>query len=216
LDLPKSTARRSLTALADIGWIQPRSDSRWGLGDRIRELSDLVDDLAQLREASLPVLGQLNGDTLETVHLTVREANGMRLVERLDSKHPLRFVKAIGSRSPLHASSSGKSVLARLSAAELDDYLDLGLSGVTTHTLTDRAALLRDLKDVRERGYAIADQELTDGVVSVAACITSERGIPIAAVSVSAPAGRLPADLRHGYGAKVVRVAAEISNRLRP
>ena len=89
LDLPKRTVQRSLATLADLGWIRPegRDLTRWTLGEKVRILSEKVDDVGALREAALPILGQLNTDTLETIHLVVLESRTVRLIERLDSKH---------------------------------------------------------------------------------------------------------------------------------
>jgi IclR family transcriptional regulator, acetate operon repressor len=216
LDLPKSTVQRSLATLADLGWIRPdgRELTRWTLGERVRALSDKVDDLGRLRDAALPVLAQLNSETLETIHLAVLEERTVRLIERLDSKHPLRLVQVIGSRSPLHASSTGKSVLAHLPEAEIDAYIDGGLMPVTASTITDPDRLRAELKAVRERGYAIADEEYTEGTTSVAACIRSAPGgRPIAAMSVSGPSIRMR-EHRHTYGQRVAIAAAEVESNL--
>ncbi|MEU0265109.1 IclR family transcriptional regulator [Nocardioides sp. NPDC006303] len=216
LELPKSTVQRSLATLSDLGWIRTdRKDSgRWTLGDRVRTLSDSVDDLGRLREAALGALQRLNNETLETIHLAVVEGSTMRLVERQDSKHPLRLVKPIGTRSPLHASSTGKAALALLPQTEIDAYIADGLSAETIHTLTDPQKLLEDLEQVRERGYALADEELTDGIRSIAAAITPEDR-PVASISISGPVNRLGPDLIESYGRLVQEAAEEAAKNLR-
>lgn len=217
MDLPKSTVQRSLATLAELGWIRPEApeSTRWTLGDRVRALSEKVDDVGFLREAALPALASLNDQTSETVHLAVAEARTMRLIERRDSKHPLRFVQPIGIRSPMHATSTGKSVLAFYPDLEIDAYLDGGLTEVTAHTITNPTEMRAELKAVRERGYAIAQEELLDGVVSIAASIRSTSGRPIAAISISGPASRLSQDVFARYGKLVTTAAAETSDRLR-
>ncbi len=218
LGLPKSTVQRSLATLAELGWIRAhgQTQTRWALGERVRSLSERVDDLGRLREAALPVLGQLNSDTLETIHLAVVEARTMRLVERRDSKHPLRLVKPIGSRSPLHAGSTGKSVLAHLPEDEIEAYLSGELEASTSKTITDPDALRTKLKLIRELGYAVSDEELTEGIVSVAASIRPSDCLrPIAAISISGPTLRMTPELRHQYGAKIVEAVATVSSRLR-
>jgi IclR family acetate operon transcriptional repressor len=216
LDLPKSTVQRSLATLADLGWIRPegRDLTRWTLGEKVRILSEKVDDVGALREAALPILGQLNTDTLETIHLVVLESRTVRLIERLDSKHPLRLVQPIGTRSPLHATSTGKAVLAHLPEAEIEAYIAAGLAPVTASTITDPEALRAELKGIRERGYAIADEELTEGTMSVAACIRPAVGArPLGALSISGPAVRLR-EHRHTYGHKVTQAAAQVEANL--
>lgn len=216
LELPKSTVQRSLATLADLEWIRADGGemTRWMLGQRVRRLSERVDDLGRLRDAALPALAQLNVDTRETIHLTVVESGTMRLVERMESLHELRFVKPIGSRSPLHAASSGKSVLAYLPEIEVAAYLNGGLTQVTPNTITDPQKLRIELEKIREQGFAVADQELAEGIVSVAACIRPGGGRPTAALSISGPSFRMSEDLRSGYGRKVAAAATEVADRL--
>lgn len=216
LVLPKSTVQRGLTVLAELGWIRAHGAqaTRWTLGDKVRALSERVDDVGRLREVALPTLAQLSSETSETIHLSVREGNLMRLVERLDSKHALRLVKPIGTRSVLHAGSAGKCVLADLPGPEINSYLESSLAPVTVNTITDPRRLRGELEVVRARGYAVADQELTDGVVSVAACIAAQDGRPFAAISVSAPATRMPEECRSTYGTLVATAAADVEERL--
>jgi IclR family acetate operon transcriptional repressor len=218
LDLPKSTVQRSLATLADLGWIRPegRDLTRWTLGEKVRILSEKIDDVGRLREAALPILAQLNTDTLETVHLVVleSESRSVRLIERLDSKHALRLVQPIGARSPLHATSTGKSVLANLPEAEIEAYIAAGLAPVTAGTIIDPEALRAELKGIRERGYAIADEEFTEGTISVAACIRPAAGArPIGALSISGPAVRLREQC-HVYGQNVAQAAAQVEANL--
>lgn len=217
LGLPKSTVQRSLVTLADLGWIRSdgRDFARWALGERVRTLSDQVDDLGPLRDVALPVLSELNRETQETVHLAVPDNGTMRLIERQDSPLPLRWVRPIGTRSPLHAGSTGKSVLALLPENEVEAYLEAGLTAVTSRTITDPEGLRAELKAIRERGYAIADEEVSEGVVSVAACVRPEGRRPVAAISVSAPASRMAPETRAGYGQKVMAAAAEVAAQLR-
>jgi IclR family transcriptional regulator, acetate operon repressor len=216
LDLPKSTVQRSLATLADLGWISAAGSdiTRWTLGRRARILGEKVDDQARIRDAAMPSLSELNSETLETIHLTVVEDSTMRLIDRMESRHELRFVRPIGSRAPLHAASSGKAVLAHLPEAEVLAYFENGLQQVTSHTITDRDELTREFKLIRERGYAIADQELADGIVSIAACIRPRGGRPIAALSISGPSFRIGENVRAEYGEKVAAAATAVAERL--
>jgi IclR family acetate operon transcriptional repressor len=215
--VPKSTVQRGLNTLAELGWVRSdgREPTRWMLGDRVRLLNERLDDHGRLREIALPYLQQLNSSTLETVHLAVLDGATVRLIERVDSKHPLRLVQPIGSRSPLHASSNGKGVLSRFTESALDAYIEHGLSEITEHTITDPEALRKELAIIRDRGYAIANQELISDIISVSAPIVDEDDRPIAGISVSGPVPRMKPRLLEEYGTQVVTAVAAISKELR-
>ncbi|GCE38858.1 transcriptional regulator, IclR family [Rhodococcus wratislaviensis] len=216
LDLPKSTVQRSLATLADLGWIRVngRESAGWRLGEKVRALREKVDHLGRLRDAALPILGQLNGETLETIHLAVAENRTMRLVERMDSKHALRLVQPIGTRSPLHATSTGKSVLAYLPDQEVESYLNHGLNSLTSRTITDPEGLRAQLESIRDKGFAISDEELSNGTVSVAASVRPGGGRPIAAVSISGPTVRMSPEVHRAYGKLVAAATCEIASQL--
>jgi IclR family acetate operon transcriptional repressor len=217
LELPKATVQRSLATLADVGWIRPegREPKRWMLGERLRTLAEKVDDIGRLRDAALPAIGRLNDETLETIHLAVPDVRTMRLVERMDSKHPLRLVQPIGTRVPMHASSTGKAMLAYLPEREIEHYIDGGLPLVAANTIVDPEAFRAELKKIREQGFAVALEELADGIVSVAASIRpGDRGRPVASMSISGPSARITQERRESYGRKIVRAVADVSARL--
>lgn len=216
LRLPKATVQRSLAVLAEIGWIKPDGQdiTRWVLSDRARILAQRVGDYARLRNAALPSLARLHTDTLETVHLAVPEDDEVVLIERIDSTHPVRAVRPIGSRLPLHASSNGKAILAHLPEEEIRAYLAHDLTAHARNTKTDPESLLVELKLIRERGYAVADEEAADGVASVAAGIRPEGRRAVAAMSISGPVSRIRPDIYQFYGAKVTAEAEAVGREM--
>ena len=218
LDLPKSTVQRCLATLHEAGWIETESagSRRWVLAMHAFAVAVTVIERAGLRDRALPVMSQLSAETGETIHLAIPDGQEIVLVERIDSPHTLRAASAVGSRSPLHASSNGKAVLAVLPEEELRSYLSHGLSQVTRHTLTDEATLRADLEQTRSQGYAVNHEELQDGVVSVASAIRARNGQPVASLSISGPRDRMPEATVQAYGPLVVRAASDISKRLLP
>lgn len=212
LELPKTTVQRSLAVLSDLELIEGDGgdSNRWVMGTRLHTLAARPTAESTLREAALTELGQLHADTLETIHLTHAEGEGMRLIERIDSAHPLRLVQPIGTLSPLYASSNGKSALAFMSEPEIEAYLARDLVPLAKNTMTDPSAIRADLKVIRKRGYAIANEELIDGITSVAASIRRD-GRPIGAMSISGPSGRVRPEVYEAYGRKVVESARKVS-----
>ncbi|MCP9953540.1 IclR family transcriptional regulator [Actinomadura madurae] len=216
LGLPKATAQRSLAVLAEVGWIKQDGQdiTRWVLSDRARIVAQRVGDHARLRDAALPSLARLHADTLETIHLTVPDDQDVVLVERLDSPHPVRAVRPIGTRLPLHASSTGKVILAHMPEEEIRTYLAQNLSSPARHTKTDPEALLVELKRVRECGYAVAEEEAADGIASVAGAIRPDGQRAVAAMSISGPVSRIRPDIYQFYGEKVKAAAETVSREL--
>jgi IclR family acetate operon transcriptional repressor len=211
---PKSTIQRNLITLHDAGWIRPVEEGRrrrWTLSARVLTLARQQQPAPLLREHALVVMQALRERTRETVHLVVRDGDKAVLIERLDSPQPLRTVRPLGASAALHVTSNGKAILAHLSAAEQDAYVRRGLAAWTTRSLTDPQALARDLETTLARGFAFNDGELDLEVRAVAAPIRLASGQPVASLSISCPASRLPDTLVADHGALVRAAAAEIS-----
>ena len=211
---PKSTIQRDLVTLHEAGWIRPvglGGRRRWTLSSKVLALARRFQPALRLREHALPVMEELRDLTRETIHLTLREGDRVVLIERLDSPQTLRTVRQLGATTPLHAASNGKAVLAWLSPAERAAYLARPLPAFTPRTLTDPAALERDLEAIRARGYSLSAGELDLDVRAVAAAIRLASGEPIAALSISCPALRFPDEKTSQYGDWVRQAAARIS-----
>ncbi|GAA4351922.1 IclR family transcriptional regulator [Angustibacter luteus] len=212
--LPKSTVQRALATLADAGWIESDSAGRWVVGTRAFIVGSTVGERGGLRQAALPHMNALAADVGETIHLMVLDGEQVVLIERIDSRHALRAFSPLGSQAPLHASSNGKAFLASLPAEDVERYLSHSLSPTTSRSITKPDTLRKELERVRARGYAVSDEELMDGVVSVAAAIHPPGPRPAASLSISAPASRMPARLRTAYGEKVRATADAIAASL--
>ncbi|MGA2952033.1 MAG: IclR family transcriptional regulator [Caulobacteraceae bacterium] len=214
---PKSTVQRNLITLHEAGWIRPVEGGkrrRWTLSPRVLLLARRLQPVERLRSHALPVMERLRDHTQETIHLTLRDGNLVVLIERLDSPRTLRTVRQLGDAAPLHMNSTGKSILAHLPEADRAAYLTRRLGAPTPRTLADPAALARDLELIRQRGFAFNDGELDLEVRAVGAPIRLGTGEPVAAISISCPAARLPDSLVEAYGALVRDAAADISLRM--
>ena len=214
---PKSTIQRDLVTLHQAGWIRPvdvQGRRRWTLSSKVLGLARRFQPALRLREHAMPVMEDLRTLTRETIHLMLREGDRVVLIERLDSPQTLRTVRQLGASTPLHAASNGKAVLAYLTGAERVAYLARPLQAFTPRTLTDPAALERDLETIRSRGYSLSDGELDPDVRAVAAAIRLETGEPVASLSISCPAFRFPDEKIGQYGEWVRQAAARIAAAL--
>lgn len=169
LGLAKSTARRLLVALADVGFAAVDDDGRYRLGDRLLGLGSA--DGAHLAAALRPVLDAVASATGETVDLSVLRGRQMWFIDQIESPHRLRAVSAIGGRFPLSDTANGKAALALLDDDEVP------------------AALTDEIREVRRTGIAYDRDEHTAGI-SAAGIARRVPGGHVLAISVPAPTER--------------------------
>jgi IclR family acetate operon transcriptional repressor len=207
LGLPKSTVQRSLRTLHEAGWIRPAGGgvTRWQVTSKALQVGRRAE--LGLRDVALPVMEELRQRTGETIHLMVPEGDAVVLIERLETDKPLRIVLPLGIRLPLHASANGKAVL-----AHLDRPID-ELPAYTGTTITDPELLRAELAEVRARGYADNRGEWRSDIAAVASAVLGPDG-PVASLSISTPASRMPDDRRPEYGKLVTQAARTLTESL--
>lgn len=188
--LTRAAARRFLLTLVELGYVH--TDGRlFSLRARILELG-----YAYLSSLSLPEVAQRHMEALvarvqESCSVSVLDGDEVVYVARVPTKRIMTVGISVGTRFPAYATSMGRVLLAAQPVDWLDDYLATAqLRPLTRRTVTDPAKLRTVLTKIATQGYAIVDQELEEGLRSVAAPIHGENGSVIAAVNVSAHATR--------------------------
>lgn len=216
MGLNKSTVQRCLLTLHDVGWIRPIGDgaTKWILTARILSLGSCIADGAHLTHAALPVMQRLRDTTEETIHLAVMDARDSVLLERLESRQPVRIFYPVGSRVPLNASATGKAILSRLPEQQLEAFLARPLDRVTECTIADTDQLRDELRTVRALGWAAAIDEIGHGASAIAAPILTPAGDSAAAISISGPTARFGPEARQKYAKLIVQAAREVSDRM--
>ena len=207
-----STVHRLLATLLKRGYVRQNPDtSRYYAGARLATLTEGRSRFGELRLRARPLLRQLTEATRETANLVVLDDQHAVYIETVPSPQVVRLFTAVGNRTPVHATGAGKALLAALPPARRDAIIErMDLRGYTGHTIVDRAALRRALDEVRERGYAIDDEEYDEGVRCVAVPVAA-----IAALSISAPASRLSRQRCAELAPLLRRSAAELAETLR-
>ena len=207
--LPRATARRSLLTSVRQGYVAA-DGSRFRILPRVLELG-----YARLGQLSL---GQLAQPHLEQVVRTVHESASMAVLDGDDVRYVARAAAGrimsvdimIGTRFPAFATSMGRVLLIDLSPAEREMFLATArISALTRHTVTDRSALLRVLEGVAADGYALVDQELEEGLRSMAVPVRDPSGAAVAAVNVSMHAARTSAAEARATVLPVLQAAAQ-------
>ena len=210
--LHPSTAHRILNDLA-IGRLVDRPEAgSYRLGMRLLELGNLVKARLDVRDAALAPMRELHKLTHQAVNLSVRQGDEIVYIERSYSERSgMQVVRAVGGRAPLHLTSVGKLFLAHDDPARVRAYAArTGLSGHTRNSLTEIAALERELAQVRQQALARDNEELELGVRCMAAGIFDDQNRLVAGLSISAPADRL----EESWADRVRATAAQISASL--
>ncbi|MGH3159626.1 MAG: IclR family transcriptional regulator domain-containing protein, partial [Streptosporangiaceae bacterium] len=183
--LARAAARRFLLTLTDLGYV--RSNGRmFGLTPRVLELGYAYRSSLSLPQIAEPHLERLVAEVQESASVTVLDDTDIVYVARVPTARIMRVTISIGTRFPAYATSMGRVLLAGLSPAELDACLErISMRPFTARTITDRAALRAELDRVRDQGWARVDQELEEGLRSLAAPISDRSGRVIAAAHIA-------------------------------
>jgi DNA-binding IclR family transcriptional regulator len=215
LGVHKSTAFRLLAALEARGLVEQVSErGRYRLGFGLVRLAGAAASRLDLVEQSRPVTRRLAAELGETVNVARLEGDVVVNVDQVMGGATVATQNWVGQRTPLHATSSGKVLLAASSPAERDRLLGGRLQAFTAATVTDRAALEADLVRAAAVGWASTREELEVGLNAVAAPVRGRDGAVLAAVSVSGPTYRLGPERFEAAARAVVAAGNEISRRL--
>jgi IclR family transcriptional regulator, acetate operon repressor len=214
--LPKSTVQRTLVTLDEAGWLRAnrRDTTRWEVGARVLAVRPAALQGSSLFAAARDPMVQLRDKVNETIHLSVPDAlQCMVVVDRVDCDHPVRTFHAIGDTSPLHATATGRAVLAHLPRQDIEELITQGLERFSETTPADPEDLRAELRRIRTDGYAVNRNQYRPGVCAIAAPILDEDGTPLATVAISMPDSRYDADELPEWGRLVADTAAEITGR---
>lgn len=192
LGLGKSTVHRLLATLSSRGYVlQDRRTEKYRLGLKAFEVGSVAVSRLGSREVAAPFLQRLMTATRETVHLGVLDGWEVVYIDKIDSHQTLQMYSRIGRRAPLHCTALGKALLAFRPAEELERFLRRRLKSYTPRTLTEPAAVRSDLALVRDRGYALDNEEFEAGLKCIAAPLRDHTGEVVASVGIAGPAVRL-------------------------
>lgn len=189
--LHPSTAFRILAALGEHGFVERDGHGRYRLGVKLLRWGVRMSAGVDVRDEARPIMERLRDRLGETVNLAVRHGDEVIYVDRATTSRMMRVEQVIGSRAPLHVTAVGKLFLAEGGAEECLEYAQrTGLPAFTPNTITDAAALWREVKQAAQRGYALDNEEAELGVGCIAVPIRDAGGGMVAGLSVSAPVER--------------------------
>lgn len=215
LGLSKTTAHRLLAALEseDLVTRHPTTGGH-RLGPAAIALGTQALRSNDLRTLGHGVLVELAQETGETATLEVLADDQVLILDEVAGRHLIAANAELGMRWPLHATSTGKALLASLPEERRRKLLPRRLARYTAATITGRDALGRELERVRERGYATAVEELEAGYVAAGAVFHGALGDVAGALSVGGPASRLDAARLADVGERLRAAAQQLSRLL--
>ncbi len=213
--LTRAVARRYLLTLQEMGYVVQHG-SKFALTPRILDLGFTYLSTIDVPNAALPIMHELAETLRESCSVAVLDGTDCVYVARVAAKRIMSINLVVGSRLPAHATSMGKVLLAHLSPAMLEEYFAAApLQPLTSRTICDEETLRKALQQVRERGWAFADQESEDGVRTVAVPLYDVSMQVQAAMNVSGHASRVSMkELRTRYLPILTEAATRISRAL--
>jgi IclR family pca regulon transcriptional regulator len=213
--LTRAAARRFLLTLVELGYM--RTDGRlFALRPRVLELGYAYLSSLTLPEVAEPHLEQLVAIVHESSSISVLDGDEVVYVARVPTKRIMTVAISVGTRFPAHATSMGRVLLAGQTDDWLDGYLaTVKLAPLTPHTITEPKRLRAELVRIRTQGWALVDQELEEGLRSIAAPIRALDGRVVAAINLSAHASRSVATMREELLPHLLTAAAKIEDDLR-
>ncbi len=192
--LHKSTTHRFLSSLCAMGYVVKDSFSgRYRLTFKVMELSNnMLNDIDILTVAK-PHLDRLSHEVSESVHLVMPDGAQVVYIYKTDSSNrSFQMRSKVGLRAPMYCTAVGKSILATMTEQQIAAiWAQSEVSAMTHNTIVELEPFLKELSEIRGRGWAFDKEENEDGVSCIGVSISDYQGHAIAAMSISAPSAQM-------------------------
>ncbi len=216
LELPKATVYRILTTLEARGYLDRGADGSYRVARKLFDLQRPVPVEQVLNQAAPPFMERLAASCKETVNLGILDAGEVVVISTVESPQAVRMTSKVGNRRHLHATALGKVLLAGMPDKEIPRLIRLkGLPRLTPNTLVTRSALVAEIAQVRQQGYAIDNQENEMEGRCIGAPVRGPDGRVLAALSISGPVFRMDLARAQSLVAELQKVCAAISQGIR-
>lgn len=214
IGLPKSTVARLLSTLLYKGLVQQEAiTKKYRMGSKLFKLGwKYINDL-EVKDVVKPFLEELVKEVNETGHFVIEDQGELIYIDKVESNQSLRQYSQIGRSAPWHCTAVGKVILAYKNKEEIEQIIKKsGLTKYTENTITSYEKLIKELEEIRSKGYAVDNEEIQELLRCVAVPIYNYNAEVIGAISISGPTFRIAnvEDLAD----KVKRTAQKISEQL--
>ena len=216
----KSTIYRFLSDMQQVGILDKHPETeKYSLGLKLFELGSRVKLKAALVEKTHPVLELVANDIKETVHIAVLKNNKVFYVDKVESPLGLKISSQIGSNNPLHATALGKVLMTYQPEVKRQKILhqifeESHIPTFTENTITDKASMVKELEQIKKKGYALDKEEFEIGLICLAIPIYNENGEVVASLSASGPANRFKKEELTNYVSTLQKGADMIKEKI--
>jgi DNA-binding IclR family transcriptional regulator len=215
LGMHRSHAHRFLATLRSLSLLEQSEDARYRLSFKFFEWGMAVANRMEVRQIVHSFLMDLKNRHEETTNLGILDGMEVVYADKIESPHLLRMDLAVGCHVPLYCTALGKVMLANLPGMDIRKlFHKKKLERRTPNTITSVSGLLEELSTIREKGYAIDDEELALGVRCIAVPIFNYTGNCIAAISIAGPSVRMTVEKIKEIKPDIMAVGKTISIRL--
>lgn len=214
LSLPAGSVHRLLADLEQEAAIERNATGAWQLGFRLLDIVELQLDGLQFQKLARPFCEAIAIEFGETVNLNAAANGGSVCVDKVRGNVQMQLDWRIGMHSPYHCGGSAKAILAYMPRAEQESFLTLAMRPFTVNTITTAEELRQEMTCIRERGYAIDNQEIVMGVFCVAVPILDRSGRPVGAISISGPSPKSPGKQVMPMVERLNEVCSHVSEQL--
>ena len=210
--IPQSTLYRYLQTLTAQSVLNYDSQlNQFSLGPLILKLGAIASKDIDIQLIARPLMLELRDKVQETVYLTGLMGYEGICIEKIDCNNSVRYIIERGDIFPIHASATGRVLMAYLSGDEQDKVIAQGLERFTEHTITDPVELRKRLAEIRGRGYAQSSEELGRGGMAISAPIFNSQNRIFAGLSIAAPIERFKEKNLMQFNELLIEYANKIS-----
>ncbi|BBO69430.1 IclR family transcriptional regulator [Desulfosarcina alkanivorans] len=215
LGTSRAASHRFLSTLRDLGYVEKTEDGVFRLTFKVLELGMKKLDGFEIRRIVHPFMQEIARAFSETVNLGHWDGTAIVHLDKINSTEILRMDVGMGAMAPAYCTGLGKAVLAFLPDRELEAYLaSVDWVAMSPRTITTPENLKSDIVQIRRRGYAIDDEELSLGLRCVAVPVFDHTGRPTYALSVSGPTLRMTEEKINTIQKTLLPMCRQISRQI--
>ena len=217
LSMDKATVHRLASTLKYAGYVSQNMDNRkYSNSFKLLAMGNRVMERTGIKRIARPYLEELSKQTGETVNLGIKAGDRIIYIDKIESKSTIKVGLDIGTSLPIHCTGVGKAYLPFIQEEEIEEILNNTVyEKFTRYSIEDKVTLRGVLKETKERGYSIDDEEYVIGLICFGAPIFDYHGNPIAAISVSCPKYRyIESKHQEMYANYILEAALKISQQM--